>query len=155
VRLLQESAVVTSESARRHTSLGFACTTCHQHFLPLAAMSQARDRAVRLGRDALTRLGDQLAGPFAAPLDIAEVGLFLAPAIGSGYGLFGTIAARRPASAKTDLGIHLFAVIQAGDGRWPSVATRPPMQASDVSATALVIQAIQHYGWAGRKAEFD
>jgi hypothetical protein len=47
VRLLQESAVVSSESARRHTSRGFACTTCHQHFLPLAAMSQARDRAVR------------------------------------------------------------------------------------------------------------
>jgi hypothetical protein len=83
------------------------------------------------------------------------VDVFLDPAIGIGYRLFGMIGDRRPASAKTDLGIHLFTVIQDGDGRWPAFATRPPMLASDVSSTALVIQAIKHYGWAGSKGEFD
>jgi hypothetical protein len=29
------------------------------------------------------------------------------------------------------------------------------MQGNDVSSTALAIQTIQHFGWAGRKAEFD
>ena len=51
--------------------------------------------------------------------------------------------------------MHSLVVIQAGDGRWPAFAPRPPMQVSDVSSTALVVQAIKHYGWAGRKAEFD
>jgi N-acyl-D-amino-acid deacylase len=155
VRLLQESAVVTSESARRHSSLKRACITCHQHFLPLAAMGQARDRAVRLDQDALTRLGDQVAARIPAPMDIAEVDLFLDPATGIGYGSFGLIGDHRPASGTTDRGMHILLVIQGSDGRWPAFATRPPMQASDVSATALAVQAIQHYGWAGRKAEFD
>jgi ankyrin repeat protein len=154
VRLLQESAVVSSESARRRSSLGFACLTCHQHFLPLAAMGQARDRAVRLDREALTRLGDHVAAGYPG-MDIAEVDLNLDPATGLGYRSFGLIGDRRPASATTDQWVHLLAVIQAGDGRWPAFAPRPPMQASDVSSTALVIQVIQHYGWAGRKAEFE
>jgi hypothetical protein len=155
VLLLQKSAVVSSESARRHTSVGFACTTCHQHFLPLAAMSQARDRAVRLDRDALTRLGDQVASARGARFDLAEVDLFLDPATSIGYALFGRIGDNRPPSAGTDFCVHLFAVTQEGDGRWPAHVYRPPMQASDVSATALVIQVIRHYGWPGRKAEFD
>jgi ankyrin repeat protein len=154
VRLLQKSAVVSSESARRHSSLGFACLTCHQHFLPLAALGQAKDRAVRLDRDALTRLGDQVAAGYPG-MDIAEVDLNLDPATGLGYRSFGLIGDHRPASATTDQWVHMLAVIQAGDGRWPAFAPRPPMQASDVSSTALVIQAIKHYGWAGRKTEFD
>jgi hypothetical protein len=154
VRLLQESAVVSSESARRHSALGFACLTCHQHFLPLAALGQAKDRAVRLDRDALTRLSDQV-GAYYPGLDIAEVDLKLDPATGLGYMTFGLIGDHRPASATTDQWVHHLAVVQAGDGRWPAFIPRPPMQASDVSSTALVIQAIKHYGWAGRKTEFD
>src|SRR5262249_23936172 len=40
VRLLQESAVVSKESSGRHASRQGrgSCLTCHQHFLPLAAM---------------------------------------------------------------------------------------------------------------------
>jgi ankyrin repeat protein len=154
VRLLQESAVVSSESAHRHTTLKHACLTCHQHFLPLAAMTQAKDRAVRLDRDAVTRLGDQVAAGFPG-IDIAEVDLFADPATSLGYRSFGLIGDHRPANATTDQWMHSLVVIQAGDGRWPAFAPRPPMQVSDVSSTALVVQAIKHYGWAGRKAEFD
>src|SRR5262249_4881254 len=90
VRLLQESAVVSSESARRHSSLKRACTSCHQHFLPFAAMSQARDRAVRLDWDALTRRGDKRAAgnPW---VDVAEVDINVLDAIVVGYGAFGLI----------------------------------------------------------------
>jgi hypothetical protein len=100
------------------------------------------------------RLGDQVAPRFGAT-DIAEVDPLLDPTISLGYRFFGLTGALRPAIATTDQSIHLLAVIQDGDGRWPTVATRPPMQASDVASTALVIRAIQHYGWPGRKAEFD
>src|SRR5262249_27832117 len=91
IRLLQESAVVSSESARRHASRQGRgpCLTCHQHFLPLAAMGQARDRAVRLDQDAVTRLGDQVAAGIPVPLDIAEVDLFLDQVTGISYAAFG------------------------------------------------------------------
>jgi ankyrin repeat protein/mono/diheme cytochrome c family protein len=157
IRLLQESAVVSSESARRHASRQGrgSCLTCHQHFLPLAAMGQARDRAVRLDRDAVTRLGDQVALGIPVPLDVAEVDLFLDQVTAIAYMAFGLIGDHRPASAVTDKWVHQLAVVQAADGRWPAFVPRPPMQASDVSTTALAIQVIRHYGWAGRKAEFD
>src|SRR5262249_34945405 len=71
------------------------------------------------------------------------------------YMAFGLIGDHRPPSAVTDQWVHQLAVIQAADARWPAFTTRPPMQASDISSTALTIQTIQHFGWAGRKAEFD
>jgi N-acyl-D-amino-acid deacylase len=157
IQLLQESAVVSSESAGRHASHKGrgSCLTCHQHFLPLAAMGQAKDRAVRLDRDAVTKLGDQVAAGNPVPTDIAEVDLFVDQVTGISYAAFGLIGDHRPASAVTDKLVHQLAVVQAGDGRWPSFMPRPPMVGSDVSATALAIQVIRHYGWAGRKAEFD
>jgi ankyrin repeat protein len=157
IRLLQESAVVSSESARRHASRQGrgSCLTCHQHFLPLAAMGQAMDRAVRLDRNAVTKLGDQVAAGIPVPIDIAEVDLFLDQVTGISYAAFGLIGDHRPASARTDPWVHQLAVVQTTDGRWPAFVPRPPMQASDVSSTALAIQSIKHFGWAGRKAEFD
>jgi ankyrin repeat protein/mono/diheme cytochrome c family protein len=156
IRLLQESAVASIESSGRHASRqgGGSCLTCHQHFLPLAAMGQARDRAVRLDRDAVTKLGDQVAPGIPAPLDIAEVDLFL-QVTSINYAAFGLIGDHRPASVVTHKWIHQLAMVQAEDGRWPAFVPRPPIQGNDVSTTALAIQTIQHYGWAGRKAEFD
>jgi hypothetical protein len=49
--------------------------------------------------------------------------------------------------------VHYLATVQAPDGRWSNLVPRPPIQSSDVSATALAIQAIRHYGWPGRKEE--
>lgn len=155
VRLLQVSAVVSRESALRHVDIKRGCLNCHQHYLPLAAMGQAKDRAVRLDREAVAKLGDQVAAQAATNGDIAEVDLFLDQVTGVGYRAFGSIGDHRPANANTDSWVHQIAVVQAADGRWPAFTLRPPMQSSDVSATALAIMTIRHFGWAGRKAEFD
>jgi hypothetical protein len=50
--------------------------------------------------------------------------------------------------------VHHLVTIQASDGRWFNNLPRPPIASGDVSATALAIQAIQQYGWPGRKEEF-
>jgi N-acyl-D-amino-acid deacylase len=157
IRLLQSSAVTSVDSSRRHAARQGrnGCLMCHQHFLPMAAMGQARDRAVRLDRDAATKLGDQVALGIPGPIDIAEVDLFLDQVTAISYMAFGLIADHRPGSAVTDRWVHQLAVVQAADGSWPAFTTRPPMQSSDVSTTALAIQTIRHYGWPGRKAEFD
>src|SRR5262249_10079403 len=105
--------------------------------------------------DAVTNLGDQVAAGIPLPPDISEVDLFLDQVTAISYMAFGLIADQRSASAVTDKWVHQLAVVQAADGRWPACGPRPPMQASDVSTTALAIQTIRHYGWVGRKAEFD
>jgi hypothetical protein len=51
--------------------------------------------------------------------------------------------------------VHHLVTIQAADGRWVNNLPRPPIQSSDVGATALAIQAIRQYGWPGRREEFD
>jgi hypothetical protein len=50
--------------------------------------------------------------------------------------------------------VHHLVTIQASDGRWFNNVPRPPIASGDVSATALAIQALKHYGWPGRKEEF-
>jgi hypothetical protein len=50
--------------------------------------------------------------------------------------------------------VHHLVTVQASDGRWFNQTPRPPIASGDVSATALAIHAIQHYGWPGCKQEF-
>jgi hypothetical protein len=50
--------------------------------------------------------------------------------------------------------VHHLTVIQGPDGRWHNNLPRPPIQTSDVGATALAVNALQHYPFPGRKAEF-
>jgi hypothetical protein len=76
------------------------------------------------------------------------------PANGLGYHLFGFVAEKVPPSAMTDGMVHHLVTVQAPDGRWFNNLPRPPIQSSAVTATALAIQAIKHYGWPGRKEEF-
>src|SRR5215468_7403282 len=71
-----------------------------------------------------------------------------------GYHLFGFVAEGVSPSALTDGMVHHLVTVQASDGRWFNILPRPPISSGDVSATALAIQAIKHYGWPGRKEEF-
>ncbi len=50
--------------------------------------------------------------------------------------------------------VHHLVTVQAPDGRWFNQVPRPPINSCDVTATALAIHAITHYGWPGRKEEF-
>jgi hypothetical protein len=54
----------------------------------------------------------------------------------------------------TDGVVHHLVTIQASDGRWITSVPRPPIESSDVTATALAIHGLKSYGWQGRKEEF-
>jgi ankyrin repeat protein len=154
VRLLQHSAVVFSEATARHATVRQNCVTCHQHFLPWAAIGHAQDRGIRLDQDAPKKQVEGIYS-FFGRLEIGGVSLLEDAASGAGYSVFGLIGQHGPPAAATDLLVHLLTAIQQPDGRWMIDTPRPPLQASDVPTTALAIQAIKHYGWGGRKAEFD
>jgi N-acyl-D-amino-acid deacylase len=153
VRLLQHSAVVFGEATARHAKKQ-NCMTCHQHLLPLAAIGHAQDRGIRLDQDAAKKQVEGLTS-FFGQFEIGGVGLHEDTSSGAGYAVFGLIGQHGPPAAATDLFVHLLTAVQQPNGRWMIDTPRPPMQASDVPTTALAIQAIKHYGWAGRKAEFD
>jgi ankyrin repeat protein len=153
---LQMTAAKSRESFQRHVSKQ-DCVSCHQQYLPMAAVGHARNRSVRFDQQAAREQADifsKLTSPFFEHEFIAQTVFHPEPAHTFGYHLFGYVAEGVPPSVSTDGMVHHLVTIQAGDGRWFNNIPRPPMQSGDVSATALAIHAIQHYGWPGRKEEF-
>jgi ankyrin repeat protein len=154
---LQTTAAKSREAFLRHVSKQ-DCVSCHQQYLPMAAVGHARNRSVRLDQGAAQQQIDMLARLTSPVFDvefIAQTVFHPEPAHAFGYHLFGFVAEGVPPSAATDAMVHHLVTIQAADGRWSNNAPRPPMSSGNVSATALAIQAIRHYGWPGRQEEFD
>jgi ankyrin repeat protein len=153
---LQATAVKSREAFLRHVSKQ-ECVSCHQQYLPMAAVGHARNRSIRFDQDAARRQIDLLVNhtsSFAALGRTVQTLFHPEPAHAFGYELFGFVAEGMSPSAATDGMVHHLVTIQASDGRWMNNVPRPPMQSSDVSATALSIHAIKHYGWRGRHEEF-
>jgi ankyrin repeat protein len=153
---LQTTAAKSLESFRRHASKQ-DCASCHQQYLPMAAVGHARNRSVRFDPEAAREQIDSLAKLAKRDSDgerVIQALFHPEPTHTFGYHLFGFVAEGVPPSATTDGMVHHLVTIQAPDGRWFNQAPRPPIASGDVSATALAIQAIKHYGWPGRKEEF-
>jgi ankyrin repeat protein len=154
--VLQTTAARSRESFQRHVTRQ-DCASCHQQYLPMAAMGHARNRSVRVDQKAARDQAYSLANltnPFFAHEHVIQSLLHPEPAHGFGYHLFGYVAERVPPTTLTDGMVHHLVTVQAADGRWFKNLPRPPLQSADVTATALALHAIQHYGWPGRKAEF-
>jgi ankyrin repeat protein len=153
---LQTTAAQSRESFVRHVSKQ-DCASCHQQYLPMAAVGHARNRSVRFdqhaAREQIHALAE-LTSPFFQNEYVTQTVFHPEPAHTFGYHLFGFVAEGAAPSATTDGIVHHLVTIQASDGRWFNLTPRPPMASSDVSATALAIQAIKQYGWPGRKEEF-
>jgi squalene cyclase len=71
------------------------------------------------------------------------------------YTLVGLAADAQPPDPTTTAMVRFLAANQKPDGSWHSRANRPPMEYSDVTATALCLRALQLYspkGWAEQTA---
>jgi ankyrin repeat protein len=153
---LQTTAARSREAFLRHASKQ-DCVSCHQQYLPMAAVGHIRNRSVRFDPDAareqvalVTRVG----GLFDQHEVVAQTLFHPDPAHTFGYQSFGLAAEGVPASAKTDAEVHHLVTVQSPSGRWFNNIPRPPMMSSDVTATALSIRAINSYSWPGLKEEF-
>lgn len=150
---LQESSIISKQSFVNNASKQ-DCTSCHQQYLPLAAIGAAKQSKASVNAEleqqlvAIVRQGD---------LQHTEPdweALFHPDAVYTkGYTLFGYAEAGLPADELTDAAVHHLAAVQDTDGRWRGSLPRPPLQNGDVAATALAIHALQKYPLPGRKAE--
>jgi ankyrin repeat protein len=153
---LQTTAAQSRQSFLRHASKQ-DCASCHQQYLPMAAVGHARNRCVRFDQEAAREQIDtlgKLTNPFFEHEFITQTLFHPDSAHTFGYHLFGFAAEGVPPSATTDGMVHHLVTVQASDGRWFNQAPRPPIASCDVSATALAVHAIRRYGWPGRKEEF-
>jgi len=153
VPLLQKTSIKSKESFINHASHQ-DCTSCHQQFLPLAAIGMAKKFRVAVDKESELELIKMVqAGELKNP-EVDWQPLFHPDAVSTkGYALFGDALEDVPANEYTDSAVHHLAAIQSKDGRWQNNLPRPPLQSSDVGATALAIHALQRYPLPGRKAE--
>jgi ankyrin repeat protein/mono/diheme cytochrome c family protein len=162
---LSRTAELSVNTFQRHASRQ-NCISCHQQQLPLAALSLAHARKFPTDRTAVSRqLGlmkdfisstSQAHGSEAPALEINLQATFHPePAIVAGYASMVLDLEHEPASAATDAMVHQLATMQHTDGHWSWNLPRPPIQASDIGATALAVHTIKHFTIPARKRELD
>jgi ankyrin repeat protein/mono/diheme cytochrome c family protein len=143
------------------------CVSCHQQQLPLAAISLAEARHIATDPDAARHQVALLVGGFSTghirqaggAHTLMEMSLETTfhpePAIFDGYVSLPLKLAGQPACDATDSMIHQLATIQHPDGHWSWNLPRPPIQASDISATALAVETLTSFGTPARRPELD
>jgi hypothetical protein len=151
---LQETSLKSKQSFVRHASHQ-DCTSCHQQYLPLAAMGLARKQRVPVDREAEQQLLTMVRAGELKNDEVDWQPLFHPdPANTKGYELFGFASGDLPADAHTDAWVHHLSAVQGRDGNWYNNLPRPPIQTDDIGATALAVHGLQRYPLPGRKAEF-
>jgi ankyrin repeat protein/mono/diheme cytochrome c family protein len=151
---LQKTAEVSRESFLRHASRQ-NCVSCHQQYFPLAAVSEAQARGVSVDAAARQRLVDTVIQVHRGT-GVDEEPLFHPDAPHDyGYALLSLKTAGVGATPETDVLVHHLAATQQKDGHWEVNLPRPPMQSSDITATALALHGLKHFGWPARAAEFE
>ena len=154
IPLLQQTSIESKQAFVKHASRQ-DCVSCHQQFLPLAAIGTARKSQIAVDRESESELIKMIQAGELKNSEADWEALFHPDAVQTkGYSLFGQAVADVSASEYTDASVHHLAAIQGKDGRWHNNLPRPPIQTGDIGATALAIQALQHYPLPGRKAEF-
>ena len=155
------AALQVTASSSRAAFLSHAtkqdCISCHQQYLPMAATGHARNRSVRFDQAAAGELINVVITNKSRHDThelIAQAVFHPDSAHGFGYELLGLSAESVPPSSLTDGVVHHLVTTQAPDGRWRTGIPRPPIESSDVTATALAVRGLKAYGWPGRREEF-
>lgn len=151
---LQETALISKKSYANHASRQ-DCTSCHQQYLPLAAVGSAKNFRASVDEAAQRELAALIALGEHKNHEADWVPVFHPEAVGTkGYTLLGYAHAGLPPDELSDASVHHLALIQGPLGQWYNNLPRPPLQTDDIGATALAVHALQKYPLPGRKAEF-
>ncbi|MFO1497444.1 MAG: ankyrin repeat domain-containing protein [Verrucomicrobiota bacterium] len=148
---LQETSLASKKAFVRHASRQ-DCTSCHQQYLPMAAIGMAKKQHATVDREAEQQLIAMVGQGELKNLAIDLEPVFHPDAVHTkGYTILGYAAEELPPSPGTDAWVHHLSAIQGKDGQWHNNLPRPPIQTSDIGATALAIHALQRYPLPGRK----
>jgi Prenyltransferase and squalene oxidase repeat len=140
------------------------CVSCHHQALQAATADAARTRGFHINesflhdqqgfiqRDVAKSRTRMLEAISSAHEHATQVGPN--PDMIFGYSLFGLAQTRVRPSPISDTAVRYLLLLQDNDGNWQSwLKQRPPFEASDFAATALVVRAIREYAPSDRKSE--
>jgi hypothetical protein len=148
-RAAAEKALVLLQQSGAQFSRVSKCYSCHHQALPQMAFAIARTRGLPLDEplaaqqvvDATTQLEPVIADALQNRDRIPN------PAISVSYTLAALAAADHPADEVTTALTEIISAWQKEDGSFHTLpAIRPPLESSEVTATALSLRAMMRYG---------
>ena len=125
------------------------CYSCHHQSLPQLALGIARTRGLQVDEAAASQQVEATIGLLRGVHQEAlkNRDRIPDPPIALSYTLLGLAAGRYRADEITESMAHVIAAWQSDDGAfYPLPAVRPPLESSDITATALSLRALQLYG---------
>ena len=150
---LQKTALASKDAFIRHASKQ-DCVSCHQQYVPMAALAFAKKTGAGIDTEMEGQLLAMVRRNGTNISDLTfETTFHPEPAHSYGYELFGLSARQEAPTRDIDAVIHHLLIIQGKDGNWYNNLPRPPIQTSDVGATALAVHALSKYGFPGRRQE--
>ena len=123
------------------------CVSCHHNSVTQMAVAAARAQGFPVDEHAARQEIATLVTDLRDTHDQTVQGIAIPGGwtTTTGYILMGLAAERHPRDGATDGLVRLLRVSQRADGRWYSVY-RPPIEASDVTATAVSLRGLRLYG---------
>jgi len=132
-----------------------SCSSCHHQGLGTVAMSVISEQGFAIDTARLHAQAVRTMRPSASWAERFVVqDVSINQSIGQTYRAIGAAAAGHPPSVMMRAVAHLTAGQQHASGRWLSNSHRPPLEDSEVTATALGIRTLSLIPLAGREAEF-
>lgn len=120
-----------------------SCISCHHQLLGAVTLAVARERGFSVNEARLPSHLESLRFP---RIDFHLVGDGgINAQISNSYLLLALAALRQAPDSMTDGVVHLIAQKQHASGSWRSESYRPPMEASEFTATALSLRGLQNY----------
>ena len=143
---VQKSLALLQQSSPQFVRVS-GCVSCHNQVLPSMAMAMARGRGIAFNESAAARDVEAMSAMWRNIREYmtVEAHKIPNPPINVSYNLVGLAAAKYPSDKTTEAMARFVAQYQQEDGSWRSQIRRPPMEASDITATALSLRALQLY----------
>jgi hypothetical protein len=133
------------------------CVTCHSQSLPQQAAAMSRAKGVPINEELAAQNLSQMLASLKASAEAAMQGD--QPAgnfITVGYAISGLAAEPYPSDNITAAFTHLVAGLQLPDGSWVgNGVSRPPLEDSIISQTALAVRTMTLYPIAGRRNDLE
>ena len=124
------------------------CVSCHHQNLPAMAMKLAGERGIAFDAARAEEEVKSVMAMWNSLREGMEKGTARVPnpPIVASYSLIGLDASKYPADQTTKAMVGMITKMQGTDGAWRTDIRRPPIEASDFTATALSLRSLQLYG---------
>jgi N-acyl-D-amino-acid deacylase len=133
------------------------CVSCHHQTLAGMATKMAHDRGVAVNEDLMAKDVKRVMGFIRPmrPVMIENSDIVPDVVVTGPYFMMYFADFKQPNEPVLEALVRNIALHQQVDGHWTGWAPRTPLEYGDIQATALSIRALQLYGTADRKIEYD